>query len=361
LIVSDVLSTVTDFFASQTFGVHDIAVVLLLTVLEGLLSIDNALVLGLLAKRLPKHQQANGLTFGLIAAVVFRFIAIFMASLLLRWTIVKFFGGAYLVYIAVRHIFFEAKEETPEKIVLDESGNPQLLEATGEALTEAETEMEIRERVPVYVKPQTLRRAGMASFWPTVASIALTDIAFAVDSVLAAIALVGSPPNHEAFHPKLWVIFVGAGLGILLLRVAAGMFIKLLEKFPRFELSAYLLVIVIGLKLLGDWGLNSDWSFDQPRWIAQRLGGWKQSFEAFEKTRQDWATGYEQWLQENWVFKIEPHHEPPVGNVRPVHHVLDFHNIRRPESIAFWVSMLICFCTGFLPPRMKSGKTAAPL
>jgi len=361
MIVHELIRHVTDFFTSQTFGTSDLAVILLLTILEGVLSIDNALVLGLLAKRLPKEMQAKALNWGMIGAFVFRFIAIFTASLLLRWTIVKFLGGAYLVYIAVRHLFFESTEKHEEKLSLDESGNPQLLEPTGEELTEAEAEVEIRERVPVYVKPQTLRRVGVANFWPTVVSIALTDIAFAVDSILAAIALVGGPPKDaDAFHPKLWVVFTGAGLGMIVLRFAAGLFIKLMERFPRFEISAYLLVAVIGLKLLGDWGLNSDWSFDEPKWMASRLGGWKQSFESFEQTRRGWALGYEKWLADNWILAI-PHHEPPPGGepaagggFRHVPHVLDFHDLRRPESITFWLLMIVCFCTGFLPPRKKS-------
>ena len=341
------------FFSSQTFGSHDLVVVLILTILEGVLSIDNALVLGLLAKRLPKHLQANALTFGLIAAIVFRFIAIFTASLLLRWTIVKFLGGAYLVYIAVRHLFFESKEKNEEKLVLDEHGHPKLVEKSGDELTEAESELEIRERVPVYVKPERAKQAGLSAFWPTVISIALTDIAFAVDSILAAIALVGPPPNAAAYHPKLWVVFTGGALGVIILRFAAGMFIKLMERFPRFELSAYLLVIVIGFKLLGDWGLNSDWSFDQPKWAAQRLGGWKQSFEEFEKRRQGWATGYEKWLEENWIFQIKSPDEAPEAQPHHVPHLLDFHNIWRPESITFWLLMVLSFCTGFIPPRKR--------
>jgi YkoY family integral membrane protein len=387
---------VVEFFRSQTFVTGDLAVVLLLTILEGLLSIDNALVLGLLAKRLPKHLQPNALTYGLIAAVVFRFMAIFMASLLLRWTIVKLFGGAYLVYIAVRHLFFEAKEEEPEKIVLDEGGNPVIVdEETGGPLRPDQEELEIRERVPVYIKPKAQRRAGVANFWPTVISIALTDIAFAVDSILAAIALVGSAPDHSSFHPKLWVVFTGGGLGVLLLRFAAAMFIKLLEKFPRFEVSAYLLVMVIGCKLLGDWGLNSDWSSqNQPQWLAQRLGGWKQAFDGFEDRRNRWIDGYEQWLHDNWIFKIQPHDsEPPHNGANadrpgaggeppapheaaatgvpeaPEHlpadgipharHLLDFHDLRRPECITFWFLMLTCFLTGFIPPRKKHEAAAA--
>src|SRR5215510_11945812 len=88
----------------QTLAAQDIAVVLLLVVLEGLLSIDNALVLGLLAKRLPKNEQSKALWYGLAGAFVFRFAAVLLASLLLKWTFAKFLGGAYLVYIAVRHL-----------------------------------------------------------------------------------------------------------------------------------------------------------------------------------------------------------------------------------------------------------------
>ena len=86
-----------------------------------------------------------------------------------------------------------------------------------------------------------------SSFWGTVALIEVTDIAFAVDSILAAIALVGSaPPGYVGPHPKLWVVITGGMIGVMLMRVAAAMFIRLLERFPRFEMSAYLLVMTIG-------------------------------------------------------------------------------------------------------------------
>src|SRR5688500_3271788 len=227
----------------QTLQAQDLAVVALLVVLEGMLSIDNALVLGLLAKRLPKHEQPKALLYGLAGAFFFRIIAVLTASFLLQWTFVKLLGGGYLVYIGVRHLFFESKEkEEGEKIVLDEHGHPQLVEKSGAELTEAEQEMEIRERVPVYMTAERRRQLGLASFWPTVLVIELTDIAFAVDSILAAIAMVGSPPpGHpaDAFHPKLWVVVLGGLLGLILMRFAARIFITLLERFPRFEVSAY--------------------------------------------------------------------------------------------------------------------------
>src|SRR5690606_32312375 len=130
------LLSMVDIFGQQ-FETPDLAVVALLVLLEGLLSIDNALVLGLLAKRLPKHEQAKALWYGLAGAFVFRVIAILLASVLLQWTTAKLLGGAYLVYIAVRHLFFESTEEGREKIVLDEHGHPQLVdETTGESLSD---------------------------------------------------------------------------------------------------------------------------------------------------------------------------------------------------------------------------------
>jgi YkoY family integral membrane protein len=361
----------------QKLEVQDFAVVALLVVLEGMLSIDNALVLGLLAKRLPKHEQGKALWYGLAGAFVFRVLAVLLASLLLKWTFAKFLGGAYLVYIAVRHLFFEAQEKDHEKIVVDAEGQPRLIEDTGEALTEAEEELEIRERVPVYMTAERRKQLGLASFWPTVLIIELTDIAFAVDSILAAIAMVGSPPKGtpaDAVHPKLWVIIVGGILGLMLMRVAAKVFIQLLERFPRFEVSAYLLVIIIGLKLLADWSVNSDWSFDSPKFLGSRMGAWKERFEDLEVWRRDKVHEYEDWLRREWPLGLAEHHPPaapahseggdhaqepgtrPQLDHDPLHvpHLLDFHSPRRPEFIIFWALMVICFALGFVPKRQRA-------
>jgi len=143
-------------------------------------------------------------------------------------------------------------------------------------------------------------------------------------------------------------------IGLMLMRVAARWFIYLLERFPRFEVSAYLLVIVIGLKLLADWGFNSDWSFNThdknnqvvPTWMGKRLQ---------ETQREKWVHGYEHWLAEKWIFKIPPHPPQDVApGVRVPPHLLDFHTPKRPEFIAFWSLMIICFLIGFSPERKKT-------
>jgi YkoY family integral membrane protein len=291
-------------FFNQTFAANDLAIVGLLVLLEGVLSIDNALVLGLLARRLPKHLQAPALTYGLLGAFVFRFIAIATAAYLLHWRVVKLLGGGYLVYIAVKHLFFESKEHTHEKVAIGSDGQPILANEEGELVDGENGEPEIRSRTPGPVPRKALLQnghtgTGAAKFWSTVGVIEITDIAFAVDSILAAIALVGSAPEGTVgFHPKLWVVVTGGMLGVVLMRFAAVIFIKLLEKFPRFETAAYLLVTVIGSKLLVDWGFNS-----------------------------------------------------------PAHpHRVDFHDYLSPAFWVFWLLMLACFAVGFIPRKPRANR-----
>jgi YkoY family integral membrane protein len=273
----------------QTFGAHDLFVIALLILLEGVLSIDNALVLALLAKRLPKHQQARALTYGLAGAFVFRFIAIGTASFLLRWRIVKLIGGGYLLWIALKHLLWSRHDESSERLTMDVDQNPTIVGESGRALTPQEEEEEIWARTVLPMKHP--------GFWSTVAVIELTDIAFAIDSILAAIAVVGSAPEgHVGPHPKLWVVIMGGMLGVILMRVAAALFIKLLERFPRFETSAYLLVVVIGAKLVIDWWFNTA--------------------------------------------------EHP--------HRVDFHDVGSAAFWAFWGLMAICIGFGFLPQRKRA-------
>jgi YkoY family integral membrane protein len=260
-------------YFNQTFDTQDVAKIAVLVVLEAVLSIDNALVLGLLAKRLPAMQRAKALTLGLIGAFAFRFISIATAQWLLKYTIVKFLGGLYLLYVSVKY-FWDLRS--------GKSDHPAPEVSPHSPLTAEER--------PVETPAGRTRKAP--GFWSTVLVIELTDIAFAVDSIVAAIGLVGPAPS-EGWHPKLWVVVTGGMLGVILMRYAATVFIRLLELFPRFETAAYLLVAVIGAKLMLDWGVNT------------------------------------------------PEHP----------HRLDFHDVKSVAFWVFWLLMLVCFSIGFIPKR----------
>jgi YkoY family integral membrane protein len=184
---------------SQTFDYRDLLVILVLVLLEGVLSIDNALVLGLLARRLPPALRRKALSYGLIGALVFRIIAVVLAGWVLRWHIVLLLGGGYLVYLSLKHLLFTPKRFRGKH---------------GKAKERIEHES---------------ASVSAARFWPTVASIELTDIAFALDSILAAIALVAdeTPAAPGKPHPKMWVVITGGMIGVVLVRAAAAAFIKL--------------------------------------------------------------------------------------------------------------------------------------
>ena len=94
------------------FGISgdDLLLIGFLAFLEGILSIDNALVLAMMAKHLPPTLQKKALTYGLAGAVVFRIISLGIVTQLMKWTWVKFVGGGYLIFIALNHLVFGEKE-----------------------------------------------------------------------------------------------------------------------------------------------------------------------------------------------------------------------------------------------------------
>ena len=67
------------------FELQDLAALGLLVLLEGVLSIDNALVLAIIARRLPEHQRQRALNYGIIGAVVLRLAA--LAAVAVLWAV----------------------------------------------------------------------------------------------------------------------------------------------------------------------------------------------------------------------------------------------------------------------------------
>jgi YkoY family integral membrane protein len=171
-----------------------------LVILEGLLSVDNALVLATIVRKLPRAYQRKALTYGVFGAVLFRIFAVVLATYLIKFAVIKLIGGVYLLYLAFRHMFPSQKASQAE---------------------EARKEQVVR------------------SFWSAVLLVELTDIAFSIDSITAAVAMT----------TKVTVIIFGGITGILAMRFVAIAFIKLLEKFPKLEDIAYQLIFFIGIKI----------------------------------------------------------------------------------------------------------------
>lgn len=192
---------------------------LILIVLEGLLSADNALVLAVIAKHLPENQRSKAINYGIIMAFAFRFAALFAISFIANVWQVQAIGAAYLLYLGLKHVIrdmFGKKEAHKEE-----------KESSGSA----------------------------KGFWGTVGKIALADLAFAIDSILAAVALALGLPDSPFGDfggmdaAKFGVVVLGGIAGLVLIKYAAGWFIKLLTKRPALETTAYAIVAWVGVKL----------------------------------------------------------------------------------------------------------------
>jgi YkoY family integral membrane protein len=189
-----------------------------LVLLEGLLSADNALVLAVMVRHLPRKEQRRVLVYGIYGAVGFRFVALAASALLLKFWVCKVVGGGYLLYLAVAHFWSQRRD---------------FLRSSGSA---ADTH-------------DNGARPLLHGFWGTVTSITIADIAFSIDSILTAVSMAEGFPARFGYTGKLAIVFVGGVLGIITMRFAVRYFLMLLDRFPGLAEGAYYLVAWIGLKL----------------------------------------------------------------------------------------------------------------
>src|SRR5438128_2184928 len=201
----------------------DFLTILLLVALEGLLSADNAMVLAVLVLGLPKKQQRQALRYGIIGAFAFRALATLAAAYLIRLGWVKLVGAGYLLYLAVRHFTQSGGQEA--------------------------------RRAP----PKATSMLGLTPFWSTVVKVELTDIVFAIDSILVAVAM----------SPKLWVILTGGILGIVMMRMVIGQLLTIVERYPPLVDGAFIIIAWVGLKLLVEYLRGAGYiGFDIPEWVS---------------------------------------------------------------------------------------------
>jgi YkoY family integral membrane protein len=188
----------------------DLITIALLVVLEGLLSADNALVLAILVLGLPRHQQQKALRYGILGAFFFRILAILLAVHLIQVGFVKLIGAAYLLWLVYNHFFGRPAGEDRRAI-----------------------------------RPATAW-LGLSPFWATVAKVELTDVVFAVDSILVAVAM----------SPKTWVIITGGILGIVAMRLVIGQLLRIVRRYPALVDGAFIIIGWVAIKLLVEF-LNS--------------------------------------------------------------------------------------------------------
>ncbi|ASN03889.1 TerC family protein [Virgibacillus necropolis] len=189
---------------------------LVIIALEGLLSADNALVMGVIVKNLPEKKRKKALFYGIVGAFVFRFAALFAISFVVNIWQVQAIGAAYLIYLGVKSLVKNKKE--------DKKGSGSEID-------------------------------GDQSLWKAILKVELTDIAFAIDSILAAVAIAVALPSTPLpmfggmDGGKFIVVFIGMIIGLALIRVAATYVVKFMKKYPVLEKAAFMIVAWVGIKL----------------------------------------------------------------------------------------------------------------
>ncbi len=164
-----------------------------IVLIDLLLAGDNAVVIAMAVRGLPKEKRRRGIIYGSAAAVLLRVVLTFFVAQVLTLNYVKLAGGIVILWIAVK-LFVEDEE------------------AVG-AHREAET------------------------LWHAVRLIVIADITMALDNMLA----VGA-----ASQGNLFLLIFGLGLSIPFIVFTSSLLSMLMDKFP--------VIIYIGAALLGKIG-----------------------------------------------------------------------------------------------------------
>ena len=180
-------------------GLEAPLVLLVLVVLEAVLSADNAIALAAIAQGLEDSTlQRRALNFGLAVAYILRITLILTATWVIQFWQFELLGALYLLWLVFQYFTSDKGEDR-------EHHGPRF-----------------------------------ASLWQAIPIIAITDLAFSLDSVTTAIAV----------SQETWLVLTGATIGIIALRFMAGLFIRWLDEYVHLEDAGYITVALVGLRLL---------------------------------------------------------------------------------------------------------------
>src|SRR4028118_839334 len=159
-------------------GIEATFVLVILIALEAVLSADNAIALAAIAQGLEDgEQRRRALNIGLLVAYILRMTLILTATWVVQYWQFELLGAAYLLWLVFQ--YFTSNEGDGK-----EHHGPRF-----------------------------------DSLWQAIPLIALTDLAFSLDSVTTAIAV----------SQDRWLVIVGGIIGVITLRFMAELFIRWLD------------------------------------------------------------------------------------------------------------------------------------
>ena len=172
--------------------------------LELILSADNAVALASITKKLSNIDlQMKALNIGIFIALILRIFVILTAQLVLNFWPIKLIGGIYLISLSISRLIYNEQNEMSEF-------NDTSITISNYSLTKV------------------------------ICLLAITDLAFSIDSITAAVAI----------SDQFLLVITGAIIGVIALRFTSGLFIKWLELYTNLEKAGYIAVGLIGIKLI---------------------------------------------------------------------------------------------------------------
>jgi YkoY family integral membrane protein len=179
---------------------HTLLLLPVLVALEAVLSADNAIALAAVTQGLQDPElERKALNIGLVFAYVLRMGLILASAWVIGYWQFELAGALYLLWLVFQ--YFTSKDDGDG----DNHHGPRF-----------------------------------DSLWQAIPVIALTDVAFSLDSVTTAIAV----------SKETWLVLVGGTMGVIALRFMAGLFIKWLAEYEHLEDAGYVTVAFVGIRLL---------------------------------------------------------------------------------------------------------------
>ena len=172
--------------------------------LELVLSADNAVALASITKNLNSIElQKKALNIGIFIALLLRILVILTAQFFLNFWPIKLIGGIYLLSLSISKFISFNKNS-----LIDNN--------------------------------KVTNTKSINSLFKVILLLSVTDLAFSVDSITAAVAI----------SDQFLLVITGAIIGVVALRFTSGLFIKWLEIYINLEKAGYIAVGIIGVKLI---------------------------------------------------------------------------------------------------------------
>jgi YjbE family integral membrane protein len=188
-----------------------------IVIIDIILAGDNAVIIAMAVRSLPREQRRKGIIFGSGAAVLLRVVLTFFVSQLLAVNFIKFVGGALIAWIAVKLLVQGGGEQDHGK--------------------------------------------EASSLWQAIRLIVVADITMSLDNVLAVAG---------ASQGNLFLLIFGLALSIPFVVFTSNLLSYLMDRYPIIiYLGAAILGRVAAEMMLGDPFVQQWWQ--PPTWLRHGI------------------------------------------------------------------------------------------